>query len=144
LEDKEVCRKCGGFCCKQSGGLVFPSDMGDNDLSGISLLLTENLKNGKYSVDVIFDDQNDVTGYYIRMMQVTDSGVFNPGNKGACKFLNENGCSFDYPNRPKGCRDLIPSPPSCYLSDDLSLSACVEAWKPYFAIIETVIRNSQA
>jgi len=143
LEDKEVCRKCGGVCCKQSGGLVFPSDALSVGESDIRSFLFENINNGKYSVDAFIDDQKGKSGYYIRMRQITDSGAFNPGTKGTCSFLNENGCSFDYNNRPKGCRDLIPSPPDCYFPDGLSLTECVDAWKHYSNIIEEVIRASK-
>jgi Fe-S-cluster containining protein len=144
LENLEVCRKCGGFCCKQSGGLVFPADLAFTHESSIYTFLKENLHIGKYSVDVLMDDPSGISGYYIRMRQLTDSGNFNPGNKGQCSFLNDDGCSFDYQNRPKGCRDLIPSPPECYFSDGMAITKCVEAWKPHYDIIEALIRDSQS
>lgn len=110
VEDKRICSRCGGKCCKTLPGIVAPSDI---ELSKI----TEMLQSGEYCIDWWEGDprtNRDELGqvYFLRPAMKGAAGkVFDPswGND-ECVFLSKEGtgCKLTYTERPRGCKIIQP------------------------------------
>lgn len=136
MENVEVCRACGGKCCWQVPGECFPEDFDCSEE-----LVYEALKSGNYCIDWWEGDPRDLDsedpeyvekGEYIRPAHRGMEGVIEDptwDNK-ACHFLTDNGCTLKYENRPKGCRELVPSESGCFSKSGGKKGAAL-AWLPY-------------
>jgi len=113
MEDKKVCKKCGGYCCKQYPGAIDPADLGKNKKE-IQARLVEMLR-GNY----IFDywegsfKRRKHTSYFLRPKVDNEVGTYSRVHGswgGPCAFLTPSGCELPYEDRPRNCRELIPNP----------------------------------
>lgn len=145
-EDKDVCTKCGGVCCKQLPGHTTPSDF-DNDFN----IVEEALLSGRYAVDW-WENYEEVetagaNGWYIRPATKGMEGELKDGSWGGeCTFLTDKGCELSFENRPEGCRELIPAPDSkegCYTiaKEDGKLRSA-RAWEKYDTEISRLLVNA--
>ena len=110
-EDLELCSKCGGMCCKKCGcdygivdftdrtynGLKESLDKGDKSI--VAVLKFNTMKNGCYMIEPTL---------YIRARNINRDIVDLISMKTRCAQLNENGCSYNYEDRPLGGRNLKP------------------------------------
>jgi len=145
-ENKELCRKCGGQCCKHGAGGWFPGDLPP---------ITEELLNDMLDNGYQFDwwegnptkeeKHNDKTAYYLRPQHTNSIGkVRNPSWGGQCVFLGDSGCTKTWKDRPTQCKALQPNVEEpgtgCYWEDRYGKREIAEAWLPYNDIIEKVIK----
>ena len=115
IENNEICRKCGGSCCKWIPGAFHPKDFEGKDLEQVLL-------NG-FADDHFVIDSTD-RGIYV--MPNVKSGV----KWGTCIFFTETGCSLSYQDRPHECKMLEPREnDSCIGHSDKD--KCAEAWESY-------------
>ena len=138
LENKQICSKCGGSCCKQMPGSCYPSDFG---LPGNLDKLRKAINSGNYCIDwwegdprenkTEYEDRNC---YYVRPATKDKVGVkYDPSWGGECVFLTEDGCELDADERPLNCKKLEPkSNGECVLHDNVGKQDAVIAWLPYY------------
>lgn len=110
-ENKELCEKCGGVCCKKSGCDTASSDFEKRNFD----YLMKKLNEGKFSITAAFNPVQAKNGemvnkpiLYLRARNngrgVVDLFSFRTG----CSLLTSAGCSFDSEHRPAGGKNLIP------------------------------------
>lgn len=167
-ENLEVCKKCGGLCCKNMPGTYSPDDLfGTKQIESqdIEKLIMESdyLSIDRWEAD---EEYNKVL-YYIRpklvpinsnieTMDILISMLLRAGDSEKkvdfaivddlhkCYFLGEDGCKLSYDQRPKNCRDLTPNlEKGCYISEvkESNMSPKLyyaKLWEPYSEMIEEV------
>lgn len=139
----EVCKECGGECCKRCG-----CDFSPDDFEEISFeYLKGQLEKGYISIvfidgDAIYDD----VGVFILRMRNCGMPIVDSGNESApCILWKENkGCEFDYNHRPTGGRLLIPTEEisrglSRRCHSTYSLTDCCYEWKPHQKILHQLM-----
>lgn len=167
-ENLEVCKKCGGNCCKNMPGAYSPEDLFKGEeitKESIKRLIMEsdNLSIDRWEADEEYGEEL----YYIRPKLVSrkpgmsdwfdlltlaigkcdsekkvDFAIVTDNHQ--CYFLGENGCKLSYDQRPKNCRDLIPNPENgCYIKEvkEQNMSEKLyyaKMWEPYSEMIEKV------
>lgn len=103
-EDRAICAKCGGRCCKQYPGIVSPQD---GDFVAL-------LDSGRYAIDwwegdARYDVDELTRTYFIRpRIKGYEDLLLHPAWGGECTFLGSTGCELSYKDRPFNCRDLEP------------------------------------
>lgn len=149
LEDRDVCRECGGFCCKKSGCDYAPSDFKDLSLNGIlnilecgnisivSVVSFELLPNGKKYCNPFL---------FLRARNVDRDIVDILSYRKQCSMLTESGCSYDIEHRPSGGVNLLPlglDPntgfPMCH--PDKDPSTIVHPWESYQKVLAKVVKR---
>lgn len=141
-ENKELCKKCGGICCKKSGCDYFVSDF--KTINKQSLL--EILDSGNVSIvsTFFFETLNNgnkiaVPFLYLRARN-KDRGIVDLFSmKKECSMLTETGCKYDINNRPGGGVNLIPTENACVpLLDPLEE---MSKWKSYQGLLSKLVRR---
>ena len=119
LENPEICRICGGSCCKWVPGAFHPSDFAGENIEEILLAGI---------VDKKFVIKYDANG----RPYVIPNTI---GNKeyGTCIFLTKSGCEFTYEKRPRECRMLEPSEGQCKTHS--SKEECADGWERYAQLL---------
>jgi len=134
--NEDLCRKCGGKCCKSLPGGCIPEDFEEP----LQESLTEALK-GDYAVDWWEGPGGDMEGYYIRPKIKGTGRIYDPAWGGECIFLGEEGCSLDPYERPANCRLLEPVEEiegniTCVLHGNMDKYQLALYWLPYHRIIK--------
>ena len=136
-ENKSICAKCGGKCCKAIPGCEFPKDLGMPD----ETILREKLASRKYDIDW-WDGDTEPGGFLDRVLYLrpatkeAEGKIFDASGGGECILLGPSGCSLAAKDRPRNCRELEPiSNGNCKVHDG-SKKAAAHAWRPYQEIIE--------
>ena len=148
VENKDICKECGGFCCKKSGCDYSTKDFNDLSLKAILSILEE----GNVSIISTFKvhvlpDGRKVPEFilYMRARNV-DRGVIDLFSfKKQCSMLTENGCSYDLDHRPFGGANLVPvglnskGIPNCYVDEDpLKI---IEEWGSYQNTLRKAVKR---
>ena len=142
-ENKAICEKCGGHCCKNMPGETIPADFGKTK-EEIKKNLTEALRSENWSIDWWEGDiknGDNIHSYYIRprVKETEPEHLFDPAWRGECVFLEETGCSLKADERPHGCRILEPKSDGSCISHTTYTNgkehAC-HAWYEYNDLIE--------
>ena len=141
-ENKEVCKNCGGRCCKKSGCDYWPSDLPDKTYKGILKFL----ENGKVSIVAMMNFKR-INGklcnfpfLYLRERNTGRDVVDVLSMKTPCSNLTEHGCSYTYEERPSGGKNLTPSKDGlCYPKED-NLQKVLE-WSPYQKQLEKIVKR---
>mgnify|MGYP003308689647 CR=1 FL=1 len=113
FEDKNICSKCKGKCCKKCGCDYAPNDfeslsidylqnkLESGNISIVATLVFERLNNGKLTCTPIL---------YLRARNKNRPIVDLISIKTTCSLLTENGCPYEYKDRPSGAKNVIPMP----------------------------------
>lgn len=141
-ENTEVCKNCGGRCCKKSGCDYWPSDLPDKTYKGILKFL----ENGKISIVAMMNFKR-INGklcnfpfLYLRERNTGRDVVDLLSMKTPCSNLTEHGCSYTYEERPSGGKNLTPSKDGlCYPKED-NLQKVLE-WSPYQKQLEKIVKR---
>lgn len=139
--ENEECKKCKGRCCKSMGCEIFPTDL--QSYPNITREdVIELLQTGYVSIDWWNDLEQFKKEYYLRMRN-KGGDLADPSFGGECIALTENGCRFEFKNRPLGGRDLHPTGQYDELGKSLCSREydkfrCKEEWKPYNDILEKI------
>ena len=148
----EMCKFCGGSCCKRNACDCSPEDF-DNDVNK----MREALLTGKYTIDLSRQDADAFVVEYNQIYLDENMGkripsqffYLRPRNigrpivdiihkeevEGPCIFWSqEKGCALTYEKRPKGGRTLIPmlgpgKIPFCV--GQYEKREMIADWKPY-------------
>lgn len=130
-ENKQICSKCGGKCCKSYAGAYHPSDFGENlNIEYIEKLLT---KRNDISIDC-FENPSDGNkyGYFLRPRHV-GGDIVDMSWGAPCIHLTETGCELPFDERPYGCRKLDPKNCSETNKEENYLW-----WKKYWKELDTL------
>ena len=148
-EDRDVCRECGGFCCKKSGCDYSPKDFKDLSLNGVlnilecgnisivSVVSFELLPNGKKCCTPFL---------FLRARNVDRDIVDIMSYRKQCSMLTETGCSYDLEHRPSGGSNLLPlgidpdtGIPMCHPDEDPS--TIVRPWESYQKVLTKAVKR---
>lgn len=141
-ENTEVCKNCGGRCCKKSGCDYWPSDLPDKTYKEILKFL----ENGKVSIVAMMNFKR-INGklcnfpfLYLRGRNTGRDVVDLLSMKTPCSNLTEHGCSYTYEERPSGGKNLTPSKEGlCYPKED-NLQKVLE-WSAYQKQLEKIVKR---
>lgn len=139
MENKEICSKCKGKCCKTMGCHYSPKDFEEISFE----YLMSQIDKGYISIDwwegnPFEDNRNIHRAFFLRVRNV-ESPIVDPSWGGRCSLLTETGCSLTYNERPTGGRLLIPGEKNCvpkYTKED-----CVKEWYKYNDILIKLYEN---
>lgn len=101
---KELCSKCGGYCCEKEACILFPFDISPFTSENIIYLLEK----GFYSIRAFFEPGNAYAFLTAREEGNNAFAVLSSHKR--CSHLTENGCLFFDAERPTGGLALIPGP----------------------------------
>lgn len=144
LENKDICTKCGGKCCKHCGCLWFPSDFKEISFSSIEKIL-EDGSSSIVGTPIVVQDRTRLktTGVTLslRARNVGKGAIDLISLPSSCGSLTENGCKFDFKNRPSGGKHLIPTKDmkSCY--EDFNVLAIERKWYTYNKILSRLVKR---
>lgn len=132
----EICKRCGGKCCKAMPGGCLPEDFGESLLEN----LTKAFKTGNYAVDWWEGDPtgNDEIecGYYVRPKVKGVDRIYDPSWGGECIFFtNGKGCELSPSERPANCRLLEPKETGNCKLHGVEKDKIAIAWIPFHDII---------
>ena len=142
-ENLDICRECGGMCCKKSG-----CDYSANDFKNCSYdTLAKELQKGDKSIVCYMKFKIDADGNYIydpflylRARNKNRDVIDLISIKTGCALLNKDGCDHPYKQRPEGGRNLKPvrfEKGMCYpLKNPMSI---VSTWKPYQKVLKRIV-----
>lgn len=156
-ENKEMCKKCGGFCCKNHPCDVSPYDIFRDKEPSVERL-KEFLSSDLYQIDWWEGDteeENKFSRIYIITPRViltnkTDmllmllisgdsNNLYYPSYGGRCIFLTDEGCRLSWDDRPTGGKAL-----SCYAPHQMNYDIIYDKeqsakeWRKYQWLFEHV------
>lgn len=134
----ELCKKCGGACCKRMPGECFPEDFGKPLLKNlIEAFESDNWAIDWWEGDPRRDENKLEKAYYIRPRIKGVNKLFDPSWGGECVFLKKKGCILPPEKRPISCRLLEPEPKGkgCINHNGTGKRGAALAWLPFTNII---------
>lgn len=136
----QICKACGGDCCKSMGCHIAPDDLMSLSVSDIISFIDES---GCISIDwwegnPITNERDNKRYCYLRIRN-KDEKVIAPSWRGECGILTDTGCPLSFEYRPKGARELIPDIDKC--NQGYSKQQCAIDWMQYSDIIEQVYNH---
>ena len=115
IENKQLCKECGGRCCKRMGCHYSPDDFEEITYES----LKKEIEKGFISIDWWegnpFEENKDddiSKAYYLRIRN-KDGEIVDPSWGGECILLTDDSCPLSYEERPKGARMLEPDEYGC-------------------------------
>jgi len=141
-ENKEICAKCGGKCCKSGGCQYAPEDF---ESLKFDYLLAK-LQEGYISIVSVLDFQ-EINGKLIAIpflyVKARNSGrpiIDLLSMRTACSALTENGCRYDFEHRPSGGVNLIPGENgTCYREKDPL--EFINMWQPQQQVLRKLTKR---
>lgn len=141
-ENKNICAKCGGMCCKKSGCDYFVSDFKDMSTS----YLENFLKQGHASIVALLN-VDELNGKYIieplLMIRARNKGrdiIDLVSMKTECMSLTENGCKFDITKRPSGGATFLPKEDG-FCEETVSKLAEARKFIPYQKTLQRLVKR---
>lgn len=142
FDNPTICKACGGKCCKNQSGALFPIDVGSPPTVEA---ICDLLRTGRYVVDWWEGDPREDCddlgqAYFLRPATTEDTKPRSPSWGGQCVFGGPDGCDLEAANRPTQCRALEPSAEGyekC-VQHASKQDACI-AWIPHHQIIEAAL-----
>lgn len=142
-EDKDICKACGGKCCKACG-----CNYASFDFPAINqAALIEALESGHISIIARLDFQFTPSGkpfaspiLYLRERNIGHNAIDLVNISSTCGSLTEVGCPYDIDNRPYGGAVLKPNYPGVCNSHDAQDIVC-DSWMPYQNILRKIVKR---
>ncbi|MBE6155673.1 MAG: hypothetical protein E7164_02825 [Firmicutes bacterium] len=141
-ENKELCKACGGLCCKK-GGCQYSVD----DFESLKFeYLYNKLQEGYISIVCALNFQvikgkpvvNPIL--YVKARNVNRPIIDLLSMRTKCSALTEEGCLYDYEHRPSGGVNLVPKKNGqCY--HEKSPMEYITMWKPYQTILRKLVKK---
>lgn len=145
-ENKSICFGC-GQCCKSLPGIVSPSDLKEVTVESLTDLFESGYQFDYWEGNLTGNpEHDDITFFYLRPQTKNSvNKIVDASWGGECVFLNDDGCSKSFEERPSQCRALTPSKDgNCYLDKKYEKKIMIEEWLPYNEIIiETIDKISK-
>ena len=142
-EDKDICSRCGGFCCKKSG-----CDYSTDNFTGLSInALQEKLAEGNMSIVAMLNFHELSNGkltvspfLYLRARNKDRDVVDLLSLKKTCSMLTDTGCSYSLEDRPKGGVNLLPRDPKPCVPD-VDPYEIVKGWERYQKVLQRLVKR---
>lgn len=136
----ELCKGCGGLCCKAMGCHISPFDLKEISVLLIISLIDESdcISIDWWSGNPITNEQDGTNTYFLRIKN-KNSKVIDPSFGGECSILTDIGCSLSFEYRPKGARELKPVEGECIIG--YSKQQCAIDWYDYQDVLEAVYNH---
>lgn len=142
-ENIEICKQCGGYCCKNCGCDYFVSDLESMKLDYLESLL----ETGRVSVIGTFNFIRLNSGKLIyeiilslRARNKNREAIDLFSFKTTCASLTETGCYYDLKHRPSGGAALIPcADKPCYSEVDRIEE--LKKWLPYQKVLAKLVKR---
>lgn len=143
FENKELCRECGGKCCKKSGCDYYVTDF--DVINKASMI--EVLDSGKVSIVAALmmeetkDDKLLKTPFlYLRARNVGRDVVDLFSLKHQCTMLQSDGCAYSLEERPSGGVNFIPyENDKCKRCDNPKEE--IRKWEPYQNLLMKLVKR---
>lgn len=141
-ENKNICRECGGKCCKKCGCDYSTENFIDLRIDNLQKVLEKgdisivSYQNFKYIKGNLVNEPF----LYLRARNINRPVVDLLSLKTTCASLTETGCKFSLDERPKGGVNLIPvDGAKCYrVKDAMSI---IEGWKDYQKTLAVLVKR---
>lgn len=141
-ENKELCSKCGGRCCKKSGCDYFVSDFKSIDKNTIlKILETGNVSIvSAFKFEILANGKEVVVPILYLRARNEDRGIIDLFSmKKRCSMLKSTGCSYNLEQRPGGGVNLIPRENGCQpLNNPLDE---LKKWYPYQTLLAKIVKR---
>ena len=143
LENKDICTKCGGKCCKKSGCDYFVSDfdlINKNRL--LEILATGNVSiTSALNIKMLPNGQKYIVPFlYLRARNKGRDVIDLFSLKRECIMLTSTGCSYSFDNRPGGGANLIPDKNGNCHPYKNPYEEMVK-WAPYQSILSKLVKR---
>lgn len=142
LENKEICKKCGGTCCKNSGCDYAPEDFENIKTEYILKVLSE----GFVSI-VSLQNFKMINGklvhwpfLYLRARGEDRGPVDLLSFKKRCVALTPTGCKYDFEHRPTGGKNLVPDK-NFDCKPYIPQKEIVDRWEPYQSVLARCVKR---
>jgi len=145
VEEKNICKKCGGKCCKKCGCDYFVDDFKSlkiddlmsilerGNISIVSVLKFTYAKNGKMIC---------IPFLYLRARNNNREIVDLLSMKTRCMNLTDEGCRLSLDDRPSGGAHLpVSRSKNCHYPDPNYLLNNIERWEPYQKTLERIVKR---
>lgn len=133
-ENKEICSKCKGRCCKNMGCHYSPRDFEKIEFEYLkNRIEKENISIDWWDGDILSINEYSRV-YYLRCRNI-DSEIVNPSWGGQCMNLTDNGCNLSFKDRPLGGKMVIPQE-SYNCINEYSKEDCVKEWRAYHSVLD--------
>ena len=138
--NKEMCAKCGGACCKQTGCMYLPQDFESMEYDDLKSIIEE----GNISItgQVCASPFGGWTYVLYLKARSEDSEIIDlfPEMK-KCKMLTENGCFYDDEKRPSGGLAVKPTKIGGPCPIDLDDGAVYRAYEDYQDVLKGIVQD---
>lgn len=135
----EMCKKCGGVCCKENGCIYLPQDFNNLDFESLKKVLDE----GNVSISgqpIQFYGNAWTFLLYLRARNQNADIVDLITSGGPCKLLTSTGCLLDENDRPSlglAIRPMIVGGPC---SKMFSQEQVVDAWMDHSEVLSNLVQ----
>lgn len=143
FENKDLCKACGGKCCKKSGCDYASTDFNNLGINSLYEILVE----GRISIvaGIVFEILPNGKLFATPILSLRARNIERPivdllSMKKTCSQLTENGCSYSYEERPAGGKNLIPAPnQKCY--PNISQLEILKTWESYQRVLGKLVKR---
>ena len=146
-EDEEICKKCGGKCCKNAPCHFAPGEFNDLSVEGLKKFLKKNthisiVRHSSSICECIVQDfRPDGPYYYTMRMRARGTNTAVPtaeiNKEQTCVMLTNKGCKLPYEKRGMGAKLLIPKADG-KCEQLYGMDECVHDWKEYQKVLREV------
>lgn len=132
MEVKDICKKCGGDCCKRYPGITDPKDFKDEKS------MREAIASGLFCMDMWEGEfEGTYNVLYIRpSIKEHEGDILDRSWGGPCTFLTGAGCLLSHDSRPRQCRELEPTGQGC--KQHHKKESAVRTWVPHQRILKKI------
>lgn len=135
----EMCKKCGGACCKETGCIYLPTDFESLTFKSLVKLLDQG------NISIAGEPYSNLFGNawsylpYLRVRNINSKIVDLVTTGQPCKLLTSNGCSLSEQDRPTLGLLLKPTVIGGPCDNDFPLNT-VENWLNYSEVLHQLIK----
>lgn len=142
VENKSICEKCGGICCKKSGCGYIVKDFTSFRYADLKALLDEgniSIKSCLYS----YVANGDLKHKQVLVLKARsfDKGIVDLVSASTrCKLWTEKGCPYPFEKRPSLGTGLIPNPKGECSESTYNIQQVLDEWCEHQLVLEKLVK----